>query len=68
MVEPITRRCGDHRRFATEKIAQEQLSRIAVMHLREGSSTWNLLTVFECGDHWHIGRTRRRLYAAKSKS
>jgi hypothetical protein len=50
------RRCQEHRPFATQKEADDELGKVALWGMRRGGSTWRLLKVFSCGDHWHIGR------------
>lgn len=48
-------RCERHRRHATRESAEQELSRLALRKLTKGDS-WKFLKVFQCGDHFHIGR------------
>lgn len=57
---PINSRCLEHYRYKTELEAQTSLSKWALICLTKpkDNSDWQRLSVFQCGDHWHIGRQR----------
>jgi hypothetical protein len=56
MQHPTITRCKEHRKFASQKEADAELGKVALWGMRRGGTTWRLLKVFPCGDHWHIGR------------
>ena len=47
-----------HYVFTTREAADNALFTWGMAMRDRGSRTHNLLTVFGCGDHWHIGRNR----------
>lgn len=56
---PREDRCQRHQLFATRAEAEAEITRLALRKLRKGSDSWTLLKVFECRDHFHIGRDWR---------
>lgn len=54
--------CGRLRKphyiFTTRDAAENALFTWGMAMRDRGSRTHNLLTVFGCGDHWHLGRQR----------
>lgn len=48
-----------HYVFTTREAADFALFTWGMAMRDRGSRTHNLLTVFGCGDHWHVGRQRR---------
>lgn len=54
---PRPDRCEKHRVFTTRKEAEDELPKAALWAMRKlEDDSWMLLKVFECGDHFHIGR------------
>ena len=55
---PVIKKCAEHRVYATQREAEQCLGKVAHLALKSGrdEDTWQLLAVFACGDHWHIGR------------
>jgi len=54
---PRPDRCERHRKFASQRDAENELGKIALRYaIRGDDRTWALLKPFACGDHWHIGR------------
>jgi hypothetical protein len=60
---PQIKTCADHKSFKTQKAAEEVLSKVALRAAASGrdEDSWKLLSVFPCGDHFHIGRNWRKL-------
>lgn len=61
---PVIWRCTAHKVFKSQREADDELGKIALYGLRKGGNTWKLLKVFQCGDHWHVGRDWKSLRAA----
>lgn len=50
--------CRTHHVYASQRAAEKSATKIAMRALRTGKdgSSWKRLNVFQCEDHWHVGR------------